>query len=146
MLDTKIDTVAKLLQGSPKPKKARRMSRMIVGPISGHRLLEIADPIDDKNEQEVTELDFNLIRVDMGPATIEGGIYHAKFSIDRSSIKKGQAWSTKDFGATKASKYFDFIQSILQTNDQSTGQIENVPIKGLDPSKLSKLKEINLSL
>jgi len=40
---------------TPKPKKAKSMSRMVTDSSLGHRILEIADPIRDKNENEVTK-------------------------------------------------------------------------------------------
>lgn len=42
-----VDTVSKLLQSSSKPKKARRMSRMVTDATSRNQMLEIAKPVKD---------------------------------------------------------------------------------------------------
>lgn len=113
-----MDTVAKLLQGTSKPKKARRMSQMVVDPNSGHRVLEIAGPIGDKEEHKVTEQDFNLSRVDIDPATLEGDIYHAKFSVSM-LLKRVKAQEQKNI-LTEVGEFLNLFYSVHFTSRLST--------------------------
>lgn len=58
------------------------MSRILTNPTFGNQVLEIADPIKDLNEDEITVADYKFTHVDIGPQTLEGDIYHADFSVN----------------------------------------------------------------
>lgn len=100
------------------------MAKMIIDPQTEHHLLEIADPNVEKSEHEITEGEFNIRRIDMGPSTTEGDIYHAKLFVvvlsKRAEVveRKNQelmqyvdaltsfirsTWSTESFAASSSS-------------------------------------------
>lgn len=66
-IDIEMDIVAKFLEETSKPKKARRISRIIVDPNKNQRFLEIVDPVANKYEHEMMEQDLNVSRINIGP-------------------------------------------------------------------------------
>lgn len=93
-ISTKIDMVALLLQISRKPKKAKRMSRIISDFSSGNQILEI-DSIRSIDACNVTKKDYKINHVDKGAFTLEGDFYHAD-SLVHALIKRAHVQKKKN--------------------------------------------------
>lgn len=137
-----VDTLAKLLQGSAKPKKAKKMSRIINDEVSIHQLLEVADPIGELNENKITANDYKITHVDMGPATFEGDVYHFGFSVD-ALIKCAKSERKENIKLqSQVLALSQFISSLIATpvvEDNTSSHIESVDSKTLQQVKRSMI-------
>lgn len=135
-----VDTITKILHGSAKPKKARKMSRIINDEVSRHQLLEVADPIGDLNENKITTNDYKITHVDMGLATFEGDVYHAGFSMD-ALIKCTKALRKENIKLqSQVLTLSQFISSLIATlvvEESTSSHIESIDSKMLQQVKRS---------
>lgn len=97
--EIQIDRVSRLLGEVPKPKRVRRMGKIIIDPNIEYQILEISNRIVDKNEHQIIEEDFSVSHIDMGPSNNEGDIYNGNFSMGNLS-KREKSKKKKNQGLT----------------------------------------------
>ena len=67
-----LDVMADLMHKGIKVKKTKMDSKLAVNPTSGNLLVEIAQPVTEKDMNEANESDFSITKVDLGKTNREG--------------------------------------------------------------------------
>lgn len=89
------------------------------------------------NASDIIENYYKIIRVDMGPSTLEGDVYHADFSV-HALIKRAQEQKKKNPELqSQVHSLKDFISSIINL---ATREASSSHMQGLDPDTVKEIK------